>query len=201
MQSYQDQYCAADNVTHRKFNSYRKAYHNIRRISDCLCRQHGLSVIEPEGKNKRLYAEWKASGTKSTWREKIKKDIDAAIAASAGYPKEDCGTKKLIDTSSEKFARNPGLGHLARLQNLKVAAEAFASAKSVDGLKKLIDNTQSESKRIKSRIASLDRKNKELKEVLYYMERYKETLPYQKAYEKSRKPDKYLRMHEAALIL
>lgn len=37
---------AFSNVTYKKFNSDRKAYWKIRRISDGLCDQYGISVIE-----------------------------------------------------------------------------------------------------------------------------------------------------------
>lgn len=44
----------------RKYHSSPERYYNeVRRISDDLCRENSLSVIEPQGKGLH-YAEWKA---------------------------------------------------------------------------------------------------------------------------------------------
>ena len=40
-------FCAVDMVNHRKYNSNRQSYAYIRRTSDRLCREHGLSVVQP----------------------------------------------------------------------------------------------------------------------------------------------------------
>ncbi|HWS43333.1 MAG TPA: relaxase/mobilization nuclease domain-containing protein [Pseudoflavonifractor sp.] len=54
----------------------------IRGTSDAICRTHGLSVIEPEGKG-RQYSEWEAEKSgKPTVRELVRRDVDAAIADS-----------------------------------------------------------------------------------------------------------------------
>lgn len=54
----------------------------IRGTSDAICRAHGLSVIEPEGKG-RQYSEWEAEKAgKPTIRELVRRDVDAAIADS-----------------------------------------------------------------------------------------------------------------------
>ncbi|MBR4768706.1 MAG: relaxase/mobilization nuclease domain-containing protein [Lachnospiraceae bacterium] len=58
-------------------------YQAMRQASDRLCREYGLSVVtRPQGKGK-TYAEWKAEQDRTpTYRELIRKDIDAAIRES-----------------------------------------------------------------------------------------------------------------------
>lgn len=71
----------------RKYHSSPKSYfENIRGKSDELCREYGLSVIEPKGGGKH-YAEWKAEKEGApTWRGLIREDVDKAVRQSASYP-------------------------------------------------------------------------------------------------------------------
>lgn len=66
-----------------KYHSSPESYfHTIRGTSDELCREHGLSVIEPEGRGKH-YAEWAAEKAgKPTIRGMIAADIDEIIQQS-----------------------------------------------------------------------------------------------------------------------
>jgi len=59
-----------------------KDYRAMRDVSDTLCREYGLSVIEnPKSGKSKHYAEWKAEkDSKPTWRSVIKADIDECIA-------------------------------------------------------------------------------------------------------------------------
>ena len=56
----------------------------MRKGSDRLCREYGLSVIEDPKRGKaKHYGEWKAEQDgRPTWRGIIKSDIDEAIATS-----------------------------------------------------------------------------------------------------------------------
>ncbi len=70
----------------KKYISREKSYMTeIRHISDGLCREYGLSVIDTEKPehNARHYAQWLAERDgKPTWRYAIQQDIDSAIASS-----------------------------------------------------------------------------------------------------------------------
>jgi hypothetical protein len=64
-----------------KFKNTMTDYHDMRRASDELCREYGLSVIENSqpGKSKQ-YSEWRADQKgQKTWRSIIKKAVDEAI--------------------------------------------------------------------------------------------------------------------------
>ena len=72
-------FCAVDMANQRKYISNRQTYAFIRRTSDRLCKEHGLSVVKP-GKDKgKTYAEWDAQKKGKSWKAKLKLAIDAAI--------------------------------------------------------------------------------------------------------------------------
>ena len=70
----------------RKYHSNEKSYvTEVRRISDELCRQYGLSVIRTERSDSvsRPYGQWLAEQSgKPTWKTPIQQDLDRAIAES-----------------------------------------------------------------------------------------------------------------------
>ena len=72
-------FCAVDMVNHRKYNSNRRSYAYIRRTSDRLCREHGLSVVQPSRDKGKSYAEWDAGRKGKSWKAKLKAAIDAVI--------------------------------------------------------------------------------------------------------------------------
>ena len=68
----------------RKYHSNAKTYvTEIRALSDKLCREHGLSVIDSEraAQVSKPYAEWQAERDgQPTWRTAIRQDVDEAAA-------------------------------------------------------------------------------------------------------------------------
>ena len=65
---------------HKYHSSPESYYKEIRATSDELCRENGLSVIDPQGKGKH-YGEWKAEQDgKPTIRGMIRAEMDAIIA-------------------------------------------------------------------------------------------------------------------------
>jgi len=66
----------------KKYRSNRSTYYNgIRKVSDELCRQYGLYIIEPDRENTNLsYVEWLGEKTdKVTWNKIIRDDIDHVV--------------------------------------------------------------------------------------------------------------------------
>ena len=78
-------FCAADNFRHKKFNSCRRSYYQIRNISDELCKEHNLSIIAPSKNKGKTYIEWKAIRAKNSWKEKMRQDIDEVIETADSY--------------------------------------------------------------------------------------------------------------------
>lgn len=63
-----------------KYHRTRKDYHDMQTVSDALCREYGLSVIEhPQQGRGKQYGEWRAEQEqRPTWRGLIRADIDEA---------------------------------------------------------------------------------------------------------------------------
>ena len=70
----------------RKYRSDFKSYfHDLRDTSNAVSREYGFSVIDSDGKGKH-YSEWNAERSgKTTIRDLIRRDIDAALAGSLSY--------------------------------------------------------------------------------------------------------------------
>ena len=64
-----------------KYHRTKKDYHEMQTVSDALCREYGLSVIEhPQQGRGKQYGEWRAEQEqRPTWRGLIRTDIDEAI--------------------------------------------------------------------------------------------------------------------------
>ena len=64
-----------------KYHRTKKDYHDMQAVSDALCREYGLSVIEhPQQGRGKQYGEWRAEQEqRPTWRGLIRTDIDEAI--------------------------------------------------------------------------------------------------------------------------
>ncbi|MFW3505574.1 relaxase/mobilization nuclease domain-containing protein [Aerococcus viridans] len=79
------------------YNSNKRSYHEIRDISDELCRAYGLSVIDTIDKNKYREDPY-ASQTKykNTYRKQIKNDINFNIKTSVNY-------EHFVERMSEKY--------------------------------------------------------------------------------------------------
>lgn len=196
-----------------KISRLQKSYYHIRHLNDELCSEHQLSVISPSDNRGRKYKEWLADKNSSSWKTKLKNDIDEAIQTAdtyedfldlirakgyeikgetfgendlkyisfrpldrerfargsvkslgAEYTRErikerieakaleqsqkrvpfprkakpiikDYSSKKLIDTSEEKFTQSPGLKHWADIQTSKLQPQATAEQAPLPSLK------------------------------------------------------------------
>lgn len=67
-----------------RYHRTAKDYHNMQTISDRLCREYGLSVIEkPQYGQSKYYGEWRAEQEqRPTWRGIVRSDVDEAIRQS-----------------------------------------------------------------------------------------------------------------------
>ena len=78
-------FCAVDNIEHKRYNDCRETYRNIRKISDRLCAEHGLSVIKEEKGLATSYKEWSEKKKGNSWKQKLKEDINATIRVAKNY--------------------------------------------------------------------------------------------------------------------
>ncbi|MFF3924020.1 relaxase/mobilization nuclease domain-containing protein [Paenibacillus lactis] len=108
----------------KRYYDNKASYARMRQVSDRLCKEHALSVIEqPESGKAKHYGEWKAEQeNRSTWRGLIREDIDTAIAASMTMTQFFATLQKqgyAIKTNVKHLAvRPPGKERFVRLRSL-----------------------------------------------------------------------------------
>ena len=78
-------FCAADNITHKKYHDCKRSYWNIRHINDELCEEHNLSVIKENKHIEKSYKEWMADKAGTSWKSKLKSDINETIKQAHTY--------------------------------------------------------------------------------------------------------------------
>ena len=78
-------FCAADNIEHKKYNDCKRTYYHIRELSDTLCKEHNLSVINPSQNKGKSYKEWQAEKNGTSLNVTLRKDIDDAINSCSSY--------------------------------------------------------------------------------------------------------------------
>ena len=67
------------------YHSNKRSYHYIRRVSDRLCKKHGLSVIIPGQNRGKSYAEYTAEKAGMSYKAKLKAAIDKLIPVSSNF--------------------------------------------------------------------------------------------------------------------
>ena len=78
-------FCAADNINHEKYHDCKKTYYHIRHLNDELCSEHQLSVLPPTDHRGKTYKEWLSNKNNSSWKTRLKNDIDEAIQTADTY--------------------------------------------------------------------------------------------------------------------
>lgn len=66
---------------HKHYHSNKHSYYEIRRASDRLCKEHGLSVIVPGQEKGKSYVEHQAVRNGTSYKEKLKSAIDRLLPA------------------------------------------------------------------------------------------------------------------------
>ena len=68
---------------YKHYHSNKRSYHEIRRTSDRLCKEHGLSVIVPGRDKGKSYIEHQAAQNGTSYKAKLKAAIDRLIPVSS----------------------------------------------------------------------------------------------------------------------
>ncbi len=64
---------------HKHYHSNKRSYHFIRRTSDRICKEHGLSVIVPGQDKGKSYIEYQAERTGTSYKAKLRAAIDRLL--------------------------------------------------------------------------------------------------------------------------
>ena len=120
-----------------KFHRTEKDYHEMRRVSDELCRAYGLSVIpNPQPGKTKQYGEWRAEREqRPTWRGLIRGDIDEIIRQSMTERQffENLHRKGYeVHVGKDISVRPPGKPRFVRL------ARNFGEDYTLDGIRRRI---------------------------------------------------------------
>ena len=78
-------FCAANFLDHRKFVSNRRSYYQIRKLSDRLCQDFGLSVVIPGEEKGKAYKEYLSHQTGTSWKTDLRRAIRQASKHSQSY--------------------------------------------------------------------------------------------------------------------
>ena len=109
-------------VDGKKYNDCKASYALMRRASDELCREHGLSVIEQPERGGMSYDAWEAEKRgKPTWYGQIRRDVDACIARAFLFEHFIDGLKRQgyeVKTGKYLAVRPPGKARFVRLKTL-----------------------------------------------------------------------------------
>ena len=128
--------CSTSFVDGGKFDNNHADYRKMREVSDHLCREYGLSVIENPGKGKMNYAEWKAEQNgEFTVRGGIRAAIETSIAGSTSF-EEFLGRMDTLGYIIDINRKYPRIKHIGseRFVRFDSLGEGF----TVDEIKKRI---------------------------------------------------------------
>lgn len=108
----------------KRYYDNKATYALMRQVSDRLCQEYSLSIIEnPQNGKSKHYGEWKAEQEgKPTWRGLIREDVDESVAASMTFTQFLSTLRKKgyeVKTGVKYIAvRPPGKERFVRLKTL-----------------------------------------------------------------------------------
>ena len=134
-------------------------------------------------------------------KERIKEHIEQKTELKVTIPKKEYSSRKLVDTSDEKFKNSAGLNHWATIENLKIAVANYNEVGSLSEWEHKISIKKEAGKSAKQSIVELEHRIKGLAEIMKYTEQYKANRSYYIGYKKSKNPNAYFRRYESQIIL
>ena len=145
---------AVNFVDYKKYHSNKNTYRFIRRTSDRLCKEYGLSIIEPSTNKGRSYAEYTADKSGGSWKSLLRQAVDKAIKRAvdfddfilrmelAGYTvKQQNKNISFCNGERQKFMRSKTLGDNYTVEAIKKRIEKQRSRPKIErkGINLLID--------------------------------------------------------------
>ena len=141
--------------------------------------------FRPLDKERFVRGSTKSLGKEYT-KERIRERIEIKRERKSVIQKKDYSTRRLIDTSDEKFQNSPGLQQWATIENLKIAAQSYNEVGSLSDLKHQITVKTEAGKSAKQSAVKLEHRMKDLAEIIKYAEQYKTNRSYHIAYKSQR---------------
>ena len=124
-------------IDYKKYHSNKQSYHFIRRTSDAICKEHGLSVIEPGQDKGKSYKEYTAEKQGTSYKAKLKFAVDTLIPQVKDFEEllarlEQAGYE--VKRGKYVSFRAPGQERFTRAQTLGVAYAEEAIAERIKGV-------------------------------------------------------------------
>lgn len=124
-------------VDYKKYHSNKQSYHFIRRTSDAICKEHGLSVIEPGQDKGKSYTEYTAEKQGTSYKAKLKLAIDTLIPQVKDFDEllarlEQAGYE--IKRGKYVSFRAPGQERFTRAKTLGVSYAEEAVTERIKGV-------------------------------------------------------------------
>jgi len=76
---------AVNYVDFHAYRSNKQTYHQMRQLSDEICKEHGLSVVPPSQGKGKSYKEYIEAQQGTSWKQKLKQTIDRNIIVAKNY--------------------------------------------------------------------------------------------------------------------
>ena len=134
-------------------------------------------------------------------KECIQERISSGLERKSTVYSKNQSSKRLINMNDEKFANSIGLKRWATVENLKTASAIYNEAHSIMELEQKLSVALDASNSAKKNVLEIEKRMKQMAEIIKYAEQYKSTLPYYSAYKKAKQRDAYFQKHESEIIL
>jgi hypothetical protein len=129
----------------KKFRDFLGSGKALGHMSDQICLENGLSIIENPNKKSKHYGEWLGNGKPLSWRNKLKQKIDEVLPSCASF--EDfikamkAAEYEVSDKRKHITFRAPGQTKPTRLDTLKGDYTELAVRERIEG-KRIVAPTQ-----------------------------------------------------------
>lgn len=137
-------WCAVNLKTHNRYHSNKRSYHEIQDLSDTLCRENGLSVIEVKsGKRGKSRFEYDMAKQGGSYKEKLRIAIDNAtlkansfeeflqLLAAQGYEIKQGKYLSFKHKDGERFTRSKTIGEDYTEERIKERIKTKAPVKQL----------------------------------------------------------------------
>lgn len=153
-------WCAVNLKTHNRYHSNKRSYHEIQDLSDSLCRENGLSVIEVKsGKRGKNRYEYDMAKQGNSYKEKLRIAIDNAtlkansfeeflqLLSAQGYEIKQGKYLSFRYKDGERFTRSKTIGADYTEERIKERIKTKAPVKQsqsqqLQSIRKLLDLSQ-----------------------------------------------------------
>ena len=138
---------------HKHYHSNKRSYHFIRRTSDRLCKEHGLSVIIPGQDKGKSYIEHQTTQNGTSYKAKLKAAIDTTIPQAKDFD----DFLRLLQEQSYEVKRGKYVSFRApgqeRFTRCKTLGEAYTEEAIIERIKgRFVERKPKENRKISLRI-------------------------------------------------